>query len=212
MPTPVPLDKYVDILVQFFKSGSANKDVTVVNDKPSRLRDGSPAREMEIQMTINGEPYNSLSLATKMGEVWVAISVALYNGKVGEDLKAILYSLEFQPGKDEPVKVPPDVQEFLDGWRSDIVSHDVAKVMSHYSDRFLNSGIKKGAVEWFWRKFISPITSYEIGITELALAGDKAYLAGFVNSNIGKWMLNLTSIIKESGEWKAYGNQRDVSP
>ena len=52
---------------------------------------------------------------------------------IEEDLKAIAYSLEFQPGKDEPVKVPPDVQEFLDKNDSDLVSHDLAKVMTHYS-------------------------------------------------------------------------------
>jgi hypothetical protein len=210
-PTPVPLDKYADILVQFFKSSPA-QDVTLVRDKPTQLRDGSPAREIEIQMTMNGEPYNSLSLAMKRGEVWVAMSVALYNGKVGEDLKAILYSLEFQPEKDDLVKVPPDVQEFFDNVNNDILSHDVAKVMGHYSDRFLSSGNRKGEAERFWRQFIGFwTTSQRPVVTDFIPADDRAYLAGFVTGWLGGAPM-LESIIKENGEWKFYGNQRDVSP
>jgi ketosteroid isomerase-like protein len=40
--------------------------------------------------------------------------------------------------------VPADIQEFLDSWRNAVVSHDVAKVMSHYSSGYVNSGVKKG--------------------------------------------------------------------
>ena len=54
-------------------------------------------------------------------------------------------------------------------------------------------------------------TSYEAGITDFVPAGDRAYLAGFVSLNGPKVALQGT-VIKENGEWKWYGNQRDVSP
>jgi hypothetical protein len=164
-------------------------------------------------MLLNGAPYNVMALAVKKGDLWVNMGVDSPNGKIGEDLKTILYSLQFEPGKDEPVKVPPDIQEFLDKWCSDIVSHDVTKVVTHYSDRFLNSGNRKGGMEQFWRGLIGPITSFEVAITDLVPAGARAYLTGFTISNVfGKWPITETSILKESGEWKWFGNQRDVAP
>ena len=110
------------------------------------------------------------------------------------------------------MKVPPDIREFLDKFSSAMVSHDLAKVMTHYSDRYLRSGEKKGEVPRFWKQFIESITSCEIGITDFEAAGDKTYLAGFVTSNFGRMPLRETSIIKENGEWKWYGNQRDPAP
>jgi hypothetical protein len=85
--------------------------------------------------------------------------------------------------------------------------------MTHYSDRYLNSGDKKGAVERFERQTIGGVTSFEVGITDFEAAGDKIFLAGFAIINGTKWpLVRETSIIKENGEWKWYGNQRDVSP
>jgi hypothetical protein len=43
-------------------------------------------------------------------------------------------------------------------------------------------------------------------------AGDKVHPTGFGVTNLGKGMLSETSIIKENGEWKWYGNQRDPKP
>jgi hypothetical protein len=207
---PLPLDKYVDFMVPYFRATHAT-DVTVVSDKPSRLRDGTPARELEFKMVINAVRRNILLVATHMGGILISANV-WDKVTIGEDLKAIPYSFQYETGKDEPVKVPPDIQEFLDRWCSAIVSHDVAKVMTHYSDRFLDSGWRKGELERFWRQMIGPVTSVEVGITEIVTAGDRAYLAGFFSGYWGKTPLRETSIIKESGEWKWYGNQRDVSP
>ena len=77
---------------------------------------------------------------------WVAILVADDEGKLGEDLKRIAYSLTFLPGREEPVKVPPDVRAFLDMYCVDIVSHDVKTIMAHFSDRFLWSGMSKAFI------------------------------------------------------------------
>jgi hypothetical protein len=200
-----------DFMVPFFKSLGFT-DVTVVSEKPSQLRDDTPAREVELRMVINGAPAIWLGLTTKRGDMLVRVQVTTLGEKVGEDLKAILYSLEFHPGKEDPVKVPPDVQELLDGHCNASLAHDVAQLMTHYSDRYLNSGVRKGGMEQFHRDIIGRITSCEIGITDFVPAGDRAYLTGFIRSYWGKSTILETSIIKENGEWKWYGNQRDVSP
>jgi hypothetical protein len=210
VPLTQPLDKLADSQVNFFKNVA--KDVTLVSDKPTRLWDGTPAWEVELKMVLNGLPLNLLNIATKKGDMLINPTVGSLRGRVREDLKAILYSLHYEPGKDEPVKVPPDIQEFLEKWCSDFVSHDLAKVMTHYSNRYLRSGAKKGEVERSIRQFIGSITCLEVGITDLVPEGDKFYLAGFVSLNGTKYVLPDTSIIKENGEWKWYGNQRDVSP
>jgi hypothetical protein len=84
--------------------------------------------------------------------------------------------------------------------------------MTHFSDKYLNSGVRKGEIERFIRQMIGSITSFEVGITDLVPEGDQVYIAGFAISNGTKVVLQGTSIIKENGEWKWYGNQRDVIP
>ena len=50
-------------------------------------------------------------------------------------------------------------------------------------------------------------------LTDFVPAGDKAYLAGFTSGNFRKnAVMRETAIIKENGEWKWYGNQREVVP
>jgi hypothetical protein len=210
---PYPLDKFADSMVPLFKTLGAT-EVIVVSDKPSQLHDGTPAREVEYQMVSNenGLPVNSCSVATKKDDTGIVITVTSSEGKIGEDLKAILYSFQFEPGKDEPVKVPPDVQEFFDSFCNAWVAHDLKEIMAHYSDRYLQSGTRKGEMERFWRQFIGPMTSFEVGITEFVSSGDKAYLTGFAISNLGKFPLGGTSIIKENGDWKWYGDQRNPAP
>jgi len=84
------------------------------------------------------------------------------------------------------VKVPPDVQEFLNRHRDDNVSHDIAKVMSHFSDKYLNSGITKGKLEQFTGPMIDRITSFETVITDFIPAGDKTYLTGFATPTLAQ--------------------------
>lgn len=208
---PSPLDKWAGTMEKFYNS-IGMKDVTLVSDKPTQLRDGTPAREVEFRMVVNTVPRIDMNLVTKKGDVLIFVSLQSLDAKIEEDLKAILHSIEFQPDKDGPVKVPPDVQEFFDKHNNDLLSHDLVKLMIHYSDQYLNSGVKKGKMERFFRQFISVPTKAEVGITEFVPAGDRAYLAGFAGVGFGKGMLFETSIIKENGEWKWYGNQRDVVP
>jgi hypothetical protein len=208
---PLALETTAENLVSLRRRAAT--DVSIVSDKPSQLQDGTPAREVELRFVLNGIPFHNVALATKKGDLWTMTVVWSDKGRVREDLKAILYSRQNHPGKEEPVKVPPDIQEFLDRYCSDLVSHDVERVMAHYSDRFLDSGIRKGEMERNRRREIGLVSSYELGITEFVIEGDKVHLTGFVLGPIpGKWPLGNTTIIKENGEWKWYGNQRDVSP
>ena len=207
----IPLDRLAEAFLPPMKA-MGFMDVTVVSDAPSRLRDGTPAREIDLHLVANGIPGDCVFLAANKGDVLIHVSMSSDGGKVGDDLKVFLYSIEFQPDKDKPVKVPPDVQEFLDKHSNDVVSHDVAKVMAHYSDRYLNSGQKKGEVERFWRYGIGGVTSVNGTVTDFVAEGDRAYLAGFVSGNFGTVQILETSIIKENGEWKWYGNQREVVP
>jgi hypothetical protein len=210
-PYVFPLDEYAGEMVKFY-DGIGMKDVTLVSDKPTQLRGGTPAREVEIRMVANSVPRTDIDLATRKGDMLIFVSVQPLDAKIGEDLKAILSSIEFEPAKDKPIKLPPDVQGLLDRHCSACVAHDLAKVMVNYSDRYLNSGDKKGEAERHWKQLIGSITACEIGITDLVAVGDKPYLTGFVTTNFGKMPLRETSIIKENGEWKWYGNQRDVVP
>jgi hypothetical protein len=187
-------------------------DVALVSGKLVRLRDGSPAQEIEIRWVQGGVPLYWFGVATKKGDTLILTGAMATNEEVGEALKAIPYSIEFNPGKDEPVKLPTDVQEFLGKFGNDVLSHDVEKVMSHYSDGYINSGVKKREVERTWRQLIRFYLSEKGAITDFETAGDRVYLAGFVSSNRGKNPLGCTPITKEKGEWKWYGNQRDVSP
>jgi hypothetical protein len=204
------LDKLAEELLSFNRRRSM--EVTLISDKPTQLRDGTPAREIEFRIILSGAPLYTMPLATRKDDMLINTIVNSTQGRVREDLKAILYSREHQPDKDKPVKVSPDVQQFLDDWRNDIVSHDLAKVMTHYSDRYLDSVEKKAEVEQFWKQVVDHITSFEVGITDLVAEGEKVHLAGFWSSYLGKRMLRGSPIIKENGEWKFYGNQRDPAP
>jgi hypothetical protein len=106
------------------------------------------------------------------------------------------------------------VQGFLDNYCSARVSEDLPKVMSHYPDRYLNSGVRKGETERYLKQGRLDIsTTLAISVTAFVPAGDTAYLAGFASLNGEKWSMGIpTPIIKENGEWKWYGNQRDPLP
>jgi hypothetical protein len=194
-------------------------DIKVLSEKPSQLKDGTPAREVELEFVgKNGPKLNNLILMTKKGTVWISVTLMDDKGKIGEDLKNYAYSLTFQPSREEPVKVPPDVRAFLDKWSSDMVSGDVERIMSNFSDQFLNNGMKKSGQEQFYRSSpFSPVvlgvTSQEITVTVFEPQGDRTYLAGFVAAKLkdGTPLVNPLGqqhMIKENGQWKWYGNQK----
>ena len=226
-PAPLPLEDWAKIMmpvwVAFFT------DIKVLSDKPSQLKDGTPAREVEVEfvtkMDITGSSIknapknNGLLVATKKDVTWVSIWQSDDKGRIGEDLRRVAYSLTFLPGREEPVNVPPDVRAFLDMYCADTVSHDVKTIMAHYSDRFRHSGGSKAAYEqWFRNDPASPIkrgvTSCEATVTVFEPRGDKAYVDGFISEkakgdpNALKEPMMFQQIINEHGEWRWYGNQK----
>jgi hypothetical protein len=140
-------------------------------------------------------------------------------GKVEEDLKNYAYSLTFQQSREEPVKVPSDVREFLDKYCSDMVSGSAERILANYSDQFSHNTMNKAIMEqWFRNDRFSPIqrgvTLSEAIVTFFETQGDKAYLDGFYNSKGRddtkplKLPIGGQQIIKENGRWTWYGNQK----
>jgi hypothetical protein len=196
-------------------------DLKVLSDKPSQLQDGTPAREVEFEYVdkASGHKVNDFILMMKNELTWVAIHLFNNQGRTGEDLKRIAYSLTFQPDREKPVQVPADVRAFLDMYCVDLMSHDVKTIMEHFSDRLLHSGGGKAAVEQYFRNDpTSPIhtdvISEEATVTVFEPRGDKAYIDGFYlekikgDANSRKMPMRSEQIINEHGEWKWYGNRK----
>ena len=226
-PSLLPLEEWAKLfmpgLIQFFT------DIKVLSDKPSQLKDGTPAREVEFEFvpkydltgqSIKNAPKQSgVLLATKKDATWVSIILTDDRGKLGEDLRRVVYSLTFLPGREKPVQVPPDVRAFLDMWCVDVKSHDVKTMMAHFSDRFRNFGMNKTVMEQAWRNDpASPIQrdtiSEEAIVTVFEPRGDKAYIDGFAlskgknDASALKAPMMFQQIIKENGQWKWFGNQK----
>jgi hypothetical protein len=205
-PDPMfPPDKVAEANLAYAKN--QDKNATLVADKPTRLPDGTPARETEVRWVTNSGTLDLLCLALWKHDTGINVGVAALD-KLTDDLKAIPYSIEFQPEKDKPVTVPPDLQTFLDKYSSAVLSHDIEKVMSCFSDRFLNSRMKKGEWERVLKPAIDRSKSFGIVITDFIPARDQACLTEFTIEWIGKLPLWWTSIIKENGQWKWHGNQK----
>jgi hypothetical protein len=201
-------------------------DIKILSDKPSLLKDGTPAREGEVEFVLRSGPYaredtkvNDFVLVTKIEAIWFVIHVSDVKGRIGEDLKGIAYSLTFLQGREQPVQVPPDVRAFFDMWCTDSMSHDVKAIMEHYSDRFRHSGMSKAFMEQFYRNDpFSPIhkdvISLETTVTDFESRGDKAYVDGFLlekvkgSANAMKIPMTFQQIINEHSEWKWFGNQK----
>jgi len=226
-PSPLPLQDWAKLFMPLWENYFT--DIKVLSDKPSQLKDGTPARAVEVefvpnydalQMRINNAPKNNgLLLLTKKDLTWVDVWLSDDKGKMGEDLKKVAYSLTFQPDREKPVNVPPDVRAFLDMFCVDIVSGDVKTIMAHFSDRLRHSGGGKASVEqWFRNDPTSPIhqdiMSCETTVTVFEPHGDKAYVDGFNlekkkgDANGRKMPMYGQQIINEHGEWKWFGNQK----
>ena len=224
--TPLPLEDWAKLIMPVWVN--AFTDIKVLSDKPSQLKDGTPAREVEVEFvpkidtlgrsTKNAPKNSGLLLATKKDLTRIHIWLST-EGKLGEDLKRVAYSLTFQPGREEPVKVPPDVRAFLDMFSVDVVSGDATAIMAHFSDRFLDSGGNKKGVElWLRNDPFSPIHKDIISedpiVTVFEARGDKAYIDGFFlekakgDANAVKWPMGVHQIINEHGQWKWFGNQK----
>lgn len=217
-PALLPIGKWSEILVPTLRLPGS--EIKIAYDKPSQLKDGAPAQEAEIEWFSNNVKVNMLVLTTKKDALWIQIIQSSDKWKIGEDVKAYAYSLTFQPGREEPVKVPSDVKAFLDKYSSDLVSGNVERIMANFSDRFLDQRRKKAFYEiWFQNSPDSPVQrgliSSEATVTVFEARGDKAYVDGFFASKARdhadkalKEPMGFRQIIKEQGQWKWYGDQR----
>jgi hypothetical protein len=217
---PLPLVDWAKVSMPYYVMFGS--DIKVLSDAPSQLKDGTPAREIEIEYFLKNDPkvkLNEFMLITKKEWSWVWVVLIDDKGRIGEDLKKYAYSLTFLPGKDEPVKVPPDVRAFFDMWCADHTSHDVKAIMSHISDRFSHGGYGKAFTEQFFRNDpTSPANreyvSCEPTVTLFEPRGDRAYVDGFLvikakgDTNALKIPLAFQQIINEHGQWKWFGNQK----
>ena len=213
-PPSGPLDKEAGSLAAFFGKLPFAKDVKVVSDKPAQLKDGTPAREVELEWVYApaGVKINILFLVTRKDDVGIWVDIAHDQGKIADDLKNILYSLKFQPATQGMVKMPPDVEQFLTDWGSAVGSRNVDKVMTHFSDQYLQYGRNKQGMAQGWTyvfTVLAPnITFSKVSVTGFTLDGDKAYVTGFSTDDNGKHpMASPEVMIKENGQWKWYGNQ-----
>ncbi|HVO67890.1 MAG TPA: SAM-dependent methyltransferase [Syntrophales bacterium] len=110
------------------------------------------------------------------------------------------------------VMVPADVQSFFDQFNKDFLAHDHGKIMTNYSDKFLDDGATKGIMSYLWMiviqyPFVKAATSRKIILTNLRIDGNIAHFSGFAKSNTC-YDLEEGTIIKENGKWKLYGNQK----
>jgi hypothetical protein len=224
MPFPRSVEDGAKVLTDGLRQQATG--IKVLSDKPIQLKDGTPAREVEIEFVptydtmghrINDGPtVFAYELVVKRDSILIWVNVSEDKTGPKEDLKKIAHSLTFLPGKEEPVAVPPDIREFLDMYRTDFMSRDVTSVMGHFSDRFLNSGRKKGWLEEQIRRLppASPGLTLEPVVTVYEPREDRVYVDGFMiakskdDPNGRKTLLGYQQIIKEQGRWKWYGNQK----
>jgi hypothetical protein len=224
MPFPRSVEDGAKVLTDGLRQQATG--IKVLSDKPIQLKDGTPAREVEIEFVptydqmghkVDGGPtVFAYQLVVKRDSILIWVNVSDDKAGPKEDLKKIAHSLTFLPGREEPVAVPPDIREFLDMYRTDFMSRDVTSIMGHFSDRFLNSGRKKGWLEEQIRRLppASPDLTLEPVVTIYEPRGDRTYLDGFMilkskdDPNGRKTLLGYQQIIKEQGRWKWYGNHK----
>jgi hypothetical protein len=220
----LPLEDWAKSMMPFY--AMIGTDIKILSDKASQLKDGTPAREVQLEYVSKGSQgmgaglkQNDFHLMTNKDTSCVDVSLSTGEEKAGEDVKRIAYSLTFQPDREKPVQVPPDVRAFLDMHCTDNVSGDIKLILEHFSDRFRHSGISRADFEqWLRNDPLSPVRrrliSFEPIVTVFEPRGDKAYVDGFFlqkakdDTNAVKIQMSFQQIINEHGEWKWFGNQK----
>jgi hypothetical protein len=201
----LPINMAANLVIPVLSRVGTN--VRVIDNKGSKLDDGTKVQETVIEWGHpTGAKLNTLLTTAAKGKIWIMVFISDTKG-ISEDLRTVAYSLKIKPGKEPLVKLSPDIKEFIDQYNKDQLSHDINKVMSHWSDQFLNNGTKKAQVKAFINTYLPYMTSSEWGITVFDPKGEKAYMAGYSTSNFGTYPLEFR-LRKENGRWKVYGNQK----
>jgi hypothetical protein len=222
-PDTLPLEDWAKILMPVVQL--IGTDIKVLTDKPSRSKDGTPAREVEVEYipAYGSTPGKATDapkmifyyLLTKRDLAFIWVTVNEEKARFGEDLKKHVHSLTFLPGKEAPVTVPPDVQAFLDMYGADFGSTDIKTLMTHFSDRFLHSGMNKPSYERAFRIIRdNPPGRAVATVTVFEPHGDRAYVDGFFlfqakgGTTPVKGSMSFQQIINENSQWKWFGNQK----
>ncbi len=96
-----PLEDSAQNLAMGLKNLGTN--VRMIYDKPSQLKDGAPAREAEFEWVRDGAKLNTMMLAATNGQgALIVAALTSENGRIGDDLKKILYSLEVKRAGEKP--------------------------------------------------------------------------------------------------------------
>jgi len=215
----------VNDAAKWYANGLApiGEDIKVLYTKPTKLQDGTPALEAEIEWVLRVVPekpkIHTFVLAAIKDDVLSQVGLHEDRGMVGDELKQIAYSLTFLKGRNEPLNVPPDVRAFLDKYCADVVSRDAERIMADYSDQFLYSSAKKADIDRMYRNdpfslIPRSVVSCEATVTVFEPQGDKAYVAGFFvskakpDANAVKKPMYFQQIIKEDGQWRWFGTQK----
>jgi hypothetical protein len=216
----LPLEEWAKISMPILAMSTT--DIKVLSDKPAQLKDGNPAREIELEYLRKNDPklrLNEFTLITKKELLWVWVTVIDDSGRIGDDLKKHARSLAFQPDREKPVAVPMDVKAFFDMWCADVKGHEAKALMTHFSDRFLHAGYGKAAMDQFFRNHPASPAKRDVLLCEPTVTlfeprADRAYVDGFFveqskgESTALKIPFTWQQIIKEQGQWKWFGNQK----
>jgi pimeloyl-ACP methyl ester carboxylesterase len=105
--------------------------------------------------------------------------------------------------------LPADIQAFLDELNNTVKANDLEKIMTYYSDKFLEDGSTKKDKRGLWKQYIKMMTSYKWKLSKCEVKGNIAHVAGVMENNFGAPPIPAgTMLIKENGQWKLYGNQK----
>jgi len=69
----------------------------------------------------------------------------------------------------------------------------------------------KQATARFMRLMLKAMDQFSFSIDQCRVKGDRAHLAGEIETEMGPLSLSVTDLIKEDGHWKWYGNQQTDS-
>jgi CubicO group peptidase (beta-lactamase class C family) len=118
-----------------------------------------------------------------------------------------------QEGKNVPgfrvVSLPPDLKDFLDQYTRAVVQDRPEAILDLFSDSFLDSGRTKSSLIAYYELVRQAVTSFRIRVDQCRLKGDKAWLLGQAETNLGLHPLLTNALIKENGRWKWLGNQKE---
>jgi hypothetical protein len=125
------------------------------------------------------------------------------------DLVAAAVQRERPPKKPlVAVDLPPDVKTFISDYNQASYNKDIDKMSELISGRFLHEGVTKQMAVRFLTVAKSYTFEAKIIITRLELVEEKAEVDVWLKDKYFESLfMKGSSLIKENGNWKWYGNQ-----